>query len=283
MDYHNIDWNDVWTEQMTRHQQSSNRKECASIWEEKESAKRFWEMSQRDNQKRARETIKKLHVTPQSRVLDIGAGPGTLAIPLAEKVRSVTAVEPSKGMIEVLEENMAEYGRDNINIIRKRWEDIDVENDLEGPYDIIIASFSLGMPDIRKAIEDMLAVSSGHIYLYWFAGDTSWDMQSREIWPKLHGNDYHTTPKCNILYNVLYQMGIYPNMETFTLGRTETYSTLDEAVENHSNHFALENDDQRKVLAQYLEEKLKKENGDYIYDARSTRVRIWWKANNAER
>jgi len=277
MDPQDIDWNDVWKEQIRQHQKSSNRKECASIWEEKDAARRFWNMSLTDNQKRAKETIKCLHITSESRVLDIGAGPGSLAIPLSKKVEHITAVEPSTGMIEVLEENMAEYGCDNIDIIKKRWEDIDVKNDLEGPYDVIIASFSLGMPDIRKAIEDMQAVSSGYIYLYWFAGERSWDTYSKEIWPKLHGKEYYPGPKCDVLYNVLYQMGIYPNMETFTLGRTETYSSMDEVMNDLSSHFALENDKQEKILEQYLESKLKNEHGNYIYDARSTRVKVWWK------
>ncbi|WP_321430039.1 class I SAM-dependent methyltransferase [uncultured Methanolobus sp.] len=271
-----VDWGNVWIEQMKRHLESGNKKECASIWEEKESARKFWEMSQRNNQQRARDVISGLNISPESRVLDIGAGPGTLAIPIAEKVKHVTAVEPSNGMIEVLEENMVAYGRNNISIIRKKWEDIDVEKDLDGPYDVIIASFSLGMPDIRKAVEDMLSVSSGHIYLYWFAGNTSWDDHSAEIWPDLHGTEYCTTPKCDILYNVLYQMGIHPNMETFTLGRTEIYATLDEAVDKLSSHFSLESDEQKKILEQYLEKALQKENGNYIYDACSRRVKIWW-------
>ncbi|MDY0386847.1 MAG: class I SAM-dependent methyltransferase [Methanolobus sp.] len=276
MNYQNINWNDVWTEQIKRHQQSRNRKECASIWEDKDRAKKFWEMSQRNNQKRARKTIKSLRITADSKVLDIGAGPGSLAIPLARKVRSVTAVEPSKGMIEVLEENMDQYGCENISIVKKRWEDIDIEKDLDGPYDVIIASFSLGMPDIRKAIEDMQAVSCGYIYLYWFAGETSWDLHSKIIWPQLHGNEYHINPKCDVLYNVLYQMGIYPDMETFTLGRTETYSSLDAAVDGLSDHFSLENHEQRMILEEYLKKNLKKENGNYIYDAGSTRVKMWW-------
>ncbi len=277
MDPQDIDWNKVWKEQLRKHQESSNRKECASIWEEKDAARRFWEMTQRDGNKRARKAIEGLNITPESRVLDIGAGPGSLSIPLSQKVTHVTAVEPSTGMVEVLKENMEDNECGNISIIKKRWEDIDTENDLEGPYDIIIASFSLGMPDIRKAIEDMEAVSSGHIYLYWFAGERSWDRYSKEIWPKLHGKEYKPSPKCDVLYNVLYQMGIYPNMETFTLGRTETYPTLDEAMKNLSNHFALENDKQRKILKQYLKSELKNEHGNYIYDARSTRVKIWWK------
>jgi len=40
-----------------------------------------------------------LSLTPESTVLDIGAGHGTFCIPIAKKVRSVTAIEPSSGQI----------------------------------------------------------------------------------------------------------------------------------------------------------------------------------------
>ncbi|SFM30443.1 class I SAM-dependent methyltransferase [Methanolobus profundi] len=280
MNHQDIDWGNVWTEQMRMHLESGNRKECASIWEEKESAKRFWEMSLRDDQKRAREVISALEITPDSRVLDIGAGPGSLAIPLSEKVGHVTAVEPSKGMIEVFEDNITEYKRDNISLIKKRWEDIDVEKDLDGPYDVIIASFSLGMPDIRRAIEDMLSVASGKVYLYWFAGNTARDEHFREIWPKLHGTEYCQKPHCDILFNLLYQMGIHPNMEVFTLGRTEVYESLEDAVDKLSFHFSLENDVHKQVMEEYLENVLKKENGNYIFDGSTRRVRIWWDTQN---
>ena len=38
-------------------------------------------------------------IKPDFEVLDIGTGPGTLAIPLAKVVKNVTALDPSKGMI----------------------------------------------------------------------------------------------------------------------------------------------------------------------------------------
>ncbi len=273
----NIDWNDVWTIRTKDHLECGNKTECASIWEEKEAAKKFWQMSQRDGQKRARETIKSLNLTPDSRVLDIGAGPGSLAIPISEQVAHVTAVEPSTGMLEVLQENIDEFGSNNITCVKKLWEDIDVEKDLDGPYDVIIASFSLGMPDIRKAIEDMQAVSSGYIYLYWFAGETSWNLHSKKIWPKLHGREYCSMPKCNILYNVLYGMGIYPNMSTFKLGRIERYASIYEAVDDLSSHFSVSTEEHRSILAEYLESTLEKDGDGYLYDATSTRVKIWWK------
>src|SRR5690606_41985940 len=51
---------------------------------------------------------------PGSRILDIGAGPGTLAIPLAGIAAHVTAVEPAAGMAEVMAEYAEEKGVSNL-------------------------------------------------------------------------------------------------------------------------------------------------------------------------
>ena len=88
-------------------------------------------------------TVWETDISEGSRVLDIGAGPGTLAIPFTQKVAHVTTVEPAEGMCSVMREKMAEFGAKNISIVQKRWEDVDVEKDLQPPYDVVIASFSL--------------------------------------------------------------------------------------------------------------------------------------------
>ncbi|WP_342685811.1 MULTISPECIES: hypothetical protein [unclassified Methanoculleus] len=59
----------------------------------------------------------------------------------------------------------------------------------------------------------------------------SWDAMSRELWPILHGSPYASSPKCDTLYNVLYSMGIYPNIETFPLRHVNRFADLDEAVD----------------------------------------------------
>lgn len=51
-------------------------------------------------------------------------------------------------MCSVMREKMAEFGVRNISVVQKRWEDVDVEKDLQPPYDVVVASFSLGMQDI---------------------------------------------------------------------------------------------------------------------------------------
>ncbi len=53
--------------------------------------------------------------------LDIGAGAGRYALPLALRVQRVIAVDPSRGMLGALGEGMAEYGIANIEVVEGRW------------------------------------------------------------------------------------------------------------------------------------------------------------------
>jgi cyclopropane fatty-acyl-phospholipid synthase-like methyltransferase len=271
-----IDWNEVWKAQMKRNRGSGSGRDCARIWESKESAEKFWNMS-KENKNRVEKTIAGTDINLESRILDIGAGPGTLAIPFAQKVAHVTAVEPAEGMVTVLREKMAEQGVENISLVQKRWEDVDVKADLNPPYDAVIASFSLGMFDIREAIEKMMDASSNYVYLYHFAGETHWDRQYRVLWLKLHGKKYYSGPKSDVLYNVLYQLGIYPNVKTFRLQHKQRFSSLEEAMDALRPQFQITTEDQDSMLREHLSLILKEENGSLIFPASSIRVKMWWK------
>ncbi len=270
-----IDWNEVWKSRTKENRMSSPGRDCARIWESRESALRFWNMC-RQERSRIDKTVWETDITATSRVLDIGAGPGTLAIPFAEKASHVTAVEPAEGMASVMREKMAEYGVSNIDIVQKRWEDVDVEKDLQLPYDVVIASFSLVMQDIRAAIEKMQQASSRYVYLYHFAGETSWDRQWQELWPELHGRDYRPGPKCDVLYNVLYQMGVYPHIRTFRLEHNQRYSTLEEAVATLAPQAQVETEEQKAVLWEYLQGAMREEDGALVMPGSSIRVKMWW-------
>ncbi len=58
---------------------------------------------------------------PDDTWLDIGAGAGRYALPLALIVREVIAVEPSAGMTQALREGMAEHGIANVRIVEGGW------------------------------------------------------------------------------------------------------------------------------------------------------------------
>ncbi len=270
-----IDWNDVWKEQYQRRAESNFDADCAGVWNKRDAAMRFWKMSQ-ENGSRIKMTIEGLPITTESKVLDIGAGPGTLAIPIAKKVARVTAVEPSKGMVSVLKDQSRKEGVKNISCVQKRWEDVDPKNDLEGPYDVVFASYSLGMRDIKDAIEKMIDASSKYVCLYWFAGISPWEKSYQDLWPNLHGSEYYPGPKCDVIYNLLYQMGIYPNVETFQIDHANRFNTFDEAMEHFKPQYHVKTAKQEAILRKFLESSLQEDGETLTFPAKSTRVKIWW-------
>jgi len=63
-------------------------------------------------------------VIPGESWLDIGAGAGRYALPLALLAARVIAVDPSRGMLDALRAGMEEHGIPNIDVIEGRWPDV---------------------------------------------------------------------------------------------------------------------------------------------------------------
>jgi CTP:molybdopterin cytidylyltransferase MocA len=61
------------------------------------------------------------HARPDDTWLDIGAGAGRYALPLARSVRRVVALDPSASMLGALREGMAEHAITNIDVVDARW------------------------------------------------------------------------------------------------------------------------------------------------------------------
>jgi len=276
MDTNTIDWNEVWKDQMLKNIGSNPADDYASLWSKRLNAKLFLEITMENDKGRIQKTMNSLPITSKSRVLDIGSGPGVLSILISKKAAHVTAVEPSREMMGILQDNIKKFDITNINCVNKRWEDVDTETDLEGPYDIVFASYSLGMVDIKNAIIKMISSSSSSVHLYWIAGSNLWDIYSPEIWPVLHDKDYQPMPKSNILYNVLYQMDIYPNVNVSKLNYINRFSSFDEAVEYCIPMYKITNSSQEQILRDYLKCILKNRDGFLTIEAQTNHVEMWW-------
>jgi molybdenum cofactor cytidylyltransferase len=61
------------------------------------------------------------HARPGDTWLDIGAGAGRYALPLARTVRRVIALDPSRSMLDGLRDGMSTHGIDNIDVRESRW------------------------------------------------------------------------------------------------------------------------------------------------------------------
>jgi len=277
-----VDWNEIWERKLSMNRSSRVTGDCATMWQTREKALEYLKNALDDGEWIDRE-IASLPIGRKSKVLDIGSGPGILAVPLAKRVEHVTAVEPSDGMMEVLKERIETEGIDNVKCVHKRWEDVSIESDLCPPYDVVIASYSLGMRNILDALSSMDMVASGRVYLYWFAGMNSWEREMKKLWPSLHGREYHPGPKADVLFNVLYSMGICPHVEVNEHERVQRYGSMEDAISKFSDHFGIDTQEKRTLMEQHLREVLEKDGGSFVHRGRSTRVKIWWDANGHDK
>ena len=93
-------------------------------------------------------------------------GTGRLAIPMAQKTKSVTALDQSAGMLACLKENMAAEGIENINCIHKSWQDLD-DGEIK-PHDVVLSSNSLGVYDLKEALTLMDVLAKRAVYIFTF-------------------------------------------------------------------------------------------------------------------
>ncbi|MDD1690089.1 MAG: class I SAM-dependent methyltransferase [Methanoregula sp.] len=275
------DWNEVWKFRQKQHELSKASDDPSHDWNRKENAERYDANSRREYDDRIRLTIDGLDISRDSRVLDIGAGPGTLAVPLASRVREVTAVEPGAGMVSTLMDRAAREGITNISCVQKRWEDVDIARDLSGPYDVVIASLSLTMEDIRAALAKMNAASRQYVCLYWFVDLPFWERMYADLWEPLHGSPYYSGPKADCLFNVLYQMGIYANVEMLPLSKEYRFASRGEMETFFRKRFSAKTPEQEQIIDRYIASRIRTEGEDVIVSGDSTFAKIWWKKADA--
>jgi SAM-dependent methyltransferase len=270
-----IDWNRVWKQKMRANHQCRGVR-CDQIWPDRSSARRYLTTSGKRSDGHVAQTLAALPIESSSRILDIGAGPGVLAVPAARRAAHVTAVEPSPGMMAVLREYMAGEGVENITCVQKRWEEVSVDGDLRAPYEVVVASMSLGMADIREAVRKMEAAASRYVFLTWGAGRMGWEALPTELWPLLFNKPYCPGPKSDVLFNLLYQMGIYPNVAVFQSDNPPRFGSMEAAVSDVARKYRLDTPRQLAAVRDYLERTLVRDNGSLVLEGRSTFMLFWW-------
>jgi len=270
------EWNEIWKAAQRVCRTSGRSRECWEAWDDIESARQYWENASARDARNGR-TAELLDTTREGwQVLDIGAGPGNIALPLAEKAAWVTAVEPARGMAEVLRSNMEKGNIGNIGIVPKRWDDVDCGRDLREGYDLVVASYSFGMLDLLDSLRKILSVARQEVVFYWHAGPQAWDVDAAELWPLLHNRRFSPIPKSNVIFNILYAMGIYPDIRSIHGSYRMAFDDMEEAVIQYGRRFDVNREDREKMklLTEYLEEHLVPGDGRLYQMAQNTGMRI---------
>jgi SAM-dependent methyltransferase len=273
----NPDWNEIWKARQRLHEASKHFDDPSHNWDKRENAERYDSTSRSEYDDRVRITIACLDITKNSRVLDIGAGPGTLAIPLSPRVKEITAVEPGAGMVEILREHAERENLHNISCVQKTWEEIDLSLDLTPPFDIVIASLSLTMHDIQQSLRKMDAVSCGSVHLFWFVDMPFWERMYADLWEPLHRSPYHAGPKADCLFGVLYQMGIYPDVTMLPLAKEYRFGSREEMLGFFRKRFGAKTPEQERMVHAYVTPQIHQQGDEVVISGDSTFAHIRWK------
>lgn len=273
----NPDWNAIWKQRQVLQESTRTHDDSSHNWDRKENAERYDKNAKSQYDDRVQRTIASLPVTRDSRVLDIGAGPGVLALPLAPLVQEITAVEPGAGMVEVLKKHAEQDGIRNITCVQKTWEEVDPSRDLALPYDIVIASLSLTMHDIREALRKMDAVSSGSVHIFWFADMPFWERMYADLLQPLHGKPYYSGPKADCLFGVLCQMGIYPDVTMLPMAKEYRFGNREELMGFFTKRFGAGTPAQKQVVEEYVGPMIRTQGNEVVVSGDSTFAHIRWR------
>ncbi len=158
-------------------------------------------------------------------VLDVGGGAGRFALPLALKCRHVTVVEPSEAMVQELEAGAREAGIANVTAVKATWEEAQVE-----PGDVVLCSHVLyGVADVEPFLRKLDSHARRLVLVLMFM--ESPQSHLAPFWERVHKEERVNLPGLPELLAVLWEMGIYPDLEMFPPQGVAAYQDLVEARE----------------------------------------------------
>jgi cyclopropane fatty-acyl-phospholipid synthase-like methyltransferase len=165
--------------------------------------------------------ISRMNITGDEVVLDIGCGPGTLAIPLAKRVKEVIAIDFSAQMLEELKAYAAREGVTNIKTYHLSWED---DWSALPRADIVVASRSMEVSDVETALSKMSSHASKACYLTYKVGGSFVDMNILDY----IGKKVKTKPDYWYIPVILYTQGFLPRVDYIETGRGSVRSSNEE-------------------------------------------------------
>ncbi|NLZ18393.1 MAG: class I SAM-dependent methyltransferase [Desulfobulbaceae bacterium] len=240
MRYTDIDWGLLW--QQAQDEAGWKPRE-ARVWDERAAS--FAERGTHSTFER--QCLELLAPQAEWTVLDVGAGPGTLAVPLAAQVRHVTCMDFSAAMLAKARQRAEEEGRVNLSTVHASWSD-DWEALGIAPHDVIIAARSLSVRDIMAALRRLSVYGIRKRVVVDRVGSGPFDPAAFAAVGRQprRGPDYIYT------LNALYQLGYHATLAYVYTDNSRCCSSLEEACASYSWMLPDLNRQEQKDLLSYL-------------------------------
>ncbi|GEM_PF-804301 len=258
----NLEFKKLYNQRWGLNYGDTDRKETPEFWNERAAdfaAKAHSEKARRESE----EFLQRFIWSHEETVLDVAAGPGTFAVPLARRVASVTATDFSSAMLEQLQRQAEAEKIDNIRVCHGRW----LEMQLDEVFDTVLCLNSLGVisTDARHQSQleialKKLAQSTGKRLILLIPHADS------PLEPELRGKlgleqISLERRRIAILYFAMIDCGMLPSLNIIRRPFRWTFVSLEEAVDTLLLKAGIQNtDEKRKVMADYLQNRLVKDD-----------------------
>ena len=205
-------------------------------------------------------------------VLDIGSGPGTYTLPIAEKVGSIAALDPSNGMLELLMRESVARGLSNVKPIKSSWEDYNSEE----RFDLVFAALSPGIKGPAELMKMERFSTRSCCYINYGAAGGDKEL-SDDLWKLVTGekkenNDFNITYP----FNLLHSMGRKPNVLFFEKPK-KVSMPCDDIADGHIkwlSMFTHMDEAKEKQVRDYITGHSK--DGRYEHEDKLTLVALFW-------
>ncbi|MCW3984130.1 MAG: methyltransferase domain-containing protein [Candidatus Bathyarchaeota archaeon] len=219
-----------------------------------------------------KQQLDRIPLLPQYTVLDVGAGTGRLTIPIAKRVQSVTALEPSPKMLDKLKANAKKQHIVNIKYVNNSLDDLDIS--ALGTHDIVTASFSLFMLDMEGALQKMDALASVGVYL--FVSASEWmDTEIHDI-VFGEGKSSPVLPDSVYMCNILHDIGINFNVDVWDFESKQSYSDLESATARFMQLYHVPAEKQAELRSYLKKSLVQDEKGKFWLNRKRKAAMIWW-------
>lgn len=186
--------------------------------------------------------------------LDVGAGGGRYALPIARLTRGVVAVDPSAAMLGMLHEGMTTLGIETMRVVESRWPipgwDVDPETLAPFRSDVsLMAHVGYDIEDVGPFL-DALEAATGRLCIA-VMGEGAMTTVGRLYWERIHGEPRAVLPALPDLMALLVARDRLPEVRLVDR-ETPTYPDLDTLHDRARRQLWLQPGSERDVLLRRL-------------------------------
>ncbi len=205
---------------------------------------------------------------PADTWLDVGAGGGRYALPLALAVQAVIAIDPSPSMLAALADDAAAASIPNITTIEARWP---VESPPSGDVGLM-AHVGYDIAEIGPFLEQLEAQSSRLCVAV--MGESAMTTVASAYWERVHGEPRVRLPALPEFLVLLAARGRLPEV-TLVDRMPPHFHAIDEAQAMARRQLWLRaGSDKDQLLARLIAESITERDGTFAFDWTPTRIGV---------